>query len=798
VYEFDIPDQGEPYLVMDYLQGESLAEWIANNGPIELTWAISIMCEVCAGLQHAHQAGVLHRDLKPSNIMLVKDENLYKVKLFDFGIAKLLFEDGEQVYALTQTGDFLGSPLYMSPEQCASKSVDARSDVYSLGCVLYEMLTGKPPFQGANLLETLQKQMSSVARPVKEICPDIRNAAKVDSVLLKAMAKQRDERFHSVSEFANAVRGLNDTSKEGIWERAKFQLQLLKTKSKAEKKEHVSKLSLALSSIAALAIVVSILFLNYLRQQQAALTSNARPGTKDARVSSSPEQIQNTDEKPELTWSKLDLQAQQAMDLGKYKDARNNYDKCYKLADQLAARYKLASAEGLSDLNTIMGVDTKKYDQEIDSLTPQVMDSQSLIEALKSVTAKEDASKLITQSTELADHLVFSGRFTQAQQLMRVALAVAKNQFPGDDSINAKCLLSLANSFRISRLDQSTSPELQYRMEAYGLLSKHPEDKLFEACAYSIGRYYNVWDEPDLAKKFLGRALTSAESTFGAYSREAAKCHFQLNVCSCALNDPTLASASAHQALNILQTLKPEEFDADTFHLEASLEEDFKHYVEAAKLFERSLHEYEREQPKNYPRLALCCSSVAVCFAHLPGYQRFEAAALLRRELAILKRIGDLTPGEECTICNSLADLYVLDGNVVHQKEYLQRAVACIQKWPPRSTNRNSQIGCAKKLAELDFKQGDLKEAEKNALLYKSLTAQEYKSYNLDYADADALLGIIYADSHRTSEGRKRLQNALQFYQQFAPVKEQVADYEASMAKVMAKLSELEREQSRQ
>ena len=128
IYEFNVPEKGQPYLVMDFLKGQSLAEFIATNGPIEMRRAVSLMGIICDGLQCAHNAGVVHRDLKPGNIMLLKDAaGKQTLKIVDFGIAKVLTENSDG-HALTQTGEVFGSPLYMSPEQCWGKTLDSRSD----------------------------------------------------------------------------------------------------------------------------------------------------------------------------------------------------------------------------------------------------------------------------------------------------------------------------------------------------------------------------------------------------------------------------------------------------------------------------------------------------------------------------------------------------------------------------------------------------------------------------------------------------------------------------------------------
>lgn len=211
VYEFSVPEKGQPYLVMDFVAGQSLADFIAANGPIEMRRAISLMGIICDGLQCAHDAGVVHRDLKPANIMLLKDASgKQTLKLVDFGIAKVLTEDS-QGHALTQTGEVFGSPLYMSPEQCYGKTLDRRSDLYSLGCVMYEMCTGSPPIKGGSLLETIQLQTTDMPAPAAIKYPGIKYGASFDLFIQRAMNKDPDARFQSASEFKQALQNMIDT-----------------------------------------------------------------------------------------------------------------------------------------------------------------------------------------------------------------------------------------------------------------------------------------------------------------------------------------------------------------------------------------------------------------------------------------------------------------------------------------------------------------------------------------------------------------------------------------------------------
>lgn len=158
--DFNTANDGLPYLVMEYVQGISLADLITRKGQIGVINSVDIFTQVCDGLSVAHEQGLVHRDLKPSNIMLIEsDEEKDIVKVLDFGLAKNPYEQTES-QKLTQTGEVMGSPVYMSPEQCFGGQLDARSDIYSLAVVIYESLTGKLPLLGNNVAETIARQIN--------------------------------------------------------------------------------------------------------------------------------------------------------------------------------------------------------------------------------------------------------------------------------------------------------------------------------------------------------------------------------------------------------------------------------------------------------------------------------------------------------------------------------------------------------------------------------------------------------------------------------------------------------------
>jgi serine/threonine-protein kinase len=201
VYNFGISPEGLPYIVMDFLQGNSLAEVIKAEGHVEVDRGVKIITQACEALAHAHKQGVVHRDLKPSNIVLTEyDEDPDFVKVVDFGVAKLMGGSAEGAQRLTQTGEVCGSPVYMSPEQCMGQELDLRSDIYSMGILIYETLTGKLPLIGRTMVDTMSKHVSEMPPSFSKIRPDLYIPERVEQVVMKAMAKDPADRHQNMDE----------------------------------------------------------------------------------------------------------------------------------------------------------------------------------------------------------------------------------------------------------------------------------------------------------------------------------------------------------------------------------------------------------------------------------------------------------------------------------------------------------------------------------------------------------------------------------------------------------------------
>ncbi len=199
VTDYGVSQSNHTYLIMDLVEGESLAEYIEKQGQLRYDETIYILQRLSDALGYAHRQGIVHRDLKPGNIMLsqVDDQDL-NVQIIDFGVAKMLIEDEQEGNALTETGEIFGSPFYMSPEQCVGKKVGPQSDLYSLGCVIYECLVGRPPFMAENILMTISMHLQDQATRISSYRPDV--PPLLEAIISKLLKKELNARYRNAEE----------------------------------------------------------------------------------------------------------------------------------------------------------------------------------------------------------------------------------------------------------------------------------------------------------------------------------------------------------------------------------------------------------------------------------------------------------------------------------------------------------------------------------------------------------------------------------------------------------------------
>ena len=197
---FDKDGHVAPYIVMEYVEGQTLRDVMRDGRKLLPERALDITADILSALDYSHRSGIVHRDIKPANVMLTPSG---QVKVMDFGIARAIADASS---AMTATAAVIGTAQYLSPEQARGETVDARSDIYSTGCLLYELLTGRPPFVGDSPVSVAYQHVREEARPPSQLNPDV--GASIDAIVAKSLAKRTDDRYQSAAEMRKDIERL--------------------------------------------------------------------------------------------------------------------------------------------------------------------------------------------------------------------------------------------------------------------------------------------------------------------------------------------------------------------------------------------------------------------------------------------------------------------------------------------------------------------------------------------------------------------------------------------------------------
>lgn len=646
IHAYEIPLDSPPFMVMDYIEGKALSDVIAQEGKLEEKRAINLLIQIARAVEHAHENGVVHRDLKPANILIAKGQDgSEQVKIVDFGIAKLNADGGTAGLNLTQTGEVFGSPLYMSPEQCSGQKPDQRSDIYGLGCVMFEMLSGHPPFEGNTAVQTIQMHLNDEPASLIGKRKDLVQGLALDSIMLKALAKDPARRFQNMNELACAVQPLLAFSgnKQGLepiaW------LRWLNLKRRAGRSKGVPALIAVVSVIVALAAGGTALWHFYDRYQF---------------------------EENEKQWPVLDQQAQSAFNEGKFEEAEQLFIKAKSSA--AASRHRntrlASSLEGLLDLYVARRNDAKALAvrKELGAI-PRENASEKLLsknlaelkelssslkekrEEIKQSGGRQDnpealgavysdlvsrASGILLDNVDPVTYTLRDDETTRvSSRLLKEAADTVESDYAQDHPLTAKCFYNLAVTSQLSR---NYGRAKTYFDKLLRIVESEKKIPTLNQVHYlnDIAMFYSRMGEPGKSIPLLKKAIALAGGE-DADSKEAFILYYELSVNLYRYGDLRGCRNYARKALSIQETLpkmvaEMELHKARLYYLTGNFE---KALAAAAD----GLSSLEREETKNYSKISLALSILADIYANNGPTMR-KAEAMLLRNTAIEKRIG--------------------------------------------------------------------------------------------------------------------------------------------------------------
>jgi serine/threonine protein kinase len=547
VYDFGMSPQGQAFFVMDCLEGTTLEELLEKQKRLPVDRAVNIFKQICDGLESAHKKGIIHRDLKPPNIALIPQEDGSDlVKILDFGVAKLLPKADGQALRLTQTGEVFGSPLYMSPEQCLGKKLDGRSDLYALGCLMYEVLTGSPAVIADSFLEALNKHVGEEPKSFKEIAPSLAIPGELEAIVFKCLAKDPEQRFRTVGELKDALSRFQSppcpetTSMNQTGKRLTNTLGQLRTRPITISLKTDSEMLTWFSGIAGGILILTFAFLAFW------------PGPEDDRGTPL----------SKLTW-------QLAMSVAETSYGNKNYaaaNQCAEFARSLAQGFGDNHARLLTTLSLECKIlrdsgqfaNLQKVNERITALKAERIADEyaNTMEYLNSLTAKKDylakgieavnAEASMERVLRASDDLASIGKFAQQETLLRRCKQVFKDLNIHDEELNAKLNWQLADClFRQQRTldirsellealdlcrrskgdstssntiqsllklgifdkDQSDFPKAKAEIEeAVALARRQKDNHLTASCLNAYADYFHQLHQDDKAKSLFAEA----------------------------------------------------------------------------------------------------------------------------------------------------------------------------------------------------------------------------------------------------------------------------------------------------
>lgn len=623
IHDHGYSKEGLPYFVMDWVEGISLSRVIARDGRIKFSRAMTIFMQTAAALAHAHGRGVVHRDLKPSNIMLLRAGGGEEcIKLVDFGIAKIVHSpglpEGEDVTieSLTQSGLIFGSPLYMSPEQCLGRDMDARSDIYSFGCVMFEVLTGKPPFSGRNSVETIMAHINQPPPPLAAPSEKETVMKTIEPIVMRCLDKQLSRRYQTISELMDDLKKVQSGASPSLPHIRYHWLSLLRSfRGQA-----------MVGALVALSIVSAVLI------------------ARSMQGSHEPPEIQA------VRWKVVNHTAQDAFNNGDLKVARTHLENALILAEGANDKtLEMTTLDDLADIQSIMG-STKEagsFKQRADAIRTSVatdsQDAKRLLMELEHLAGaatapgtaatapgtgagslnSPGAEELVRRAVSVAERLLDSGSTDSASQLLGAASRVAES-FP------VESIIPLSVECEQSRLLVRRGRLVEAERHLKDALSRdvHNESPVRAKSLALLGRLNMIKGKYDEAEQYLRDSLSIKSVVYGNTSIEAMSARVPLSECLVASDKKADAERVINEVSSYLRTAK-----IDNPLTEAKLRYSVGMVYGLPDQLKRALELAEESVPRDDGLLARCLVATGDSVGSPRGQLYYQRALSVSRRL---------------------------------------------------------------------------------------------------------------------------------------------------------------------
>jgi len=701
---FGLIDHCQPFLVMEFVEGPTLAQHLKQHARIPWQSALQIFIPICFAMGYAHDQGVIHRDIKPSNIILAGDVNAsnFIPKVVDFGIAKLQFGDESEALTLTKTGEIFGTPLYMSPEQCAGTGVDSRSDIYALGCVLFESLTGAPPFKGSTSLETMMQHTTGKAPSLKEASLGLEFPEALEKLVTRMLAKDSRDRYQSFMDVANDLLLLQKGDLN--------QMRVIAVPARSISNEQLKKPDLLLSC---LVVVMSIIFggiLVYVFDDMVRIPKILEGAHK-------PQNQQSDEAKVGTIPSDKDIEQSQANSNEPATIAKlaENHQKNHEYVEEEAARKRVLAitqnesgpnqqADVVNALNALADF----YERQHRWAEAATARKRSL--AIDEKVLGENHPNVITSLERLADCYQHQGNYADAELVFKQALAIRQKAVGRDHPDVAIYLIAIADCYRHQSKYAEAEPlykhALAIRQKAFGL-----DHQDVASCLIKLADCYSLQDKYREAEALYKRALTITENVSGKDHADVAGCLNYLAGCYTHQGKYAEAEALYQRALKIRETAFGRDNPDDAAYL-LCLADCYTHrgkYAEAEAQYKHALAIRERAVGPNHPTLVDCLIPMANCLYTDRG-KYSEAEPLYKQALAIKERAVGRNSQDAAFCLSRIAGCCALQGRYAEAEPLYERALAIREKAPGPNSLYIAEI--LNGLAGCFAKQGKLAEAE--------------------------------------------------------------------------------------